>query len=57
MLTESEKEAGFECVWVSAEEIIRNNNEIIKEPWKIKDTRFLEQHDRVMKNPKMMKTV
>ena len=57
MLTESEKEAGFECLWVSADEIIRNNNQIIKEPWKIKDTKFLEQHNRVMKNPNVIKTV
>ena len=57
MLTESEKEAGFECLWVPADEIIRNNNEVIKETWKIKDTRFLEQHNRVMKNPGVIKTV
>ena len=57
MLTESEKEAGFEFLWVSGDEIIRNNNEIIKEPWKIKDTRFLERHNMVMKNPNVIKTV
>jgi len=57
MLTDSEKEAGFECVWAPAEEIIRVNHEVIKQPWKIKDTVFIQRHAQVMKNPNLMKKV